>query len=182
MEDVEMEKELIVALGVKDFLDAFGGTGESVSPKLAMKVSQHNFNLRRPTASSRDKIVLEVLQRIQSDTQKIASKEREGAWQRGWKENLDAYTESKNPSSLTPRFMRKGFPIRWQGRFYYSEDPNFEVNFNEVLRTYVFSLFKQRGISEIHEFGAGTGWNLLQAWDFFDRDSALVLRGSDFVE
>lgn len=177
-----MKSESIKHLGAADFLEAFGGRGETISPKFARKVSEHNFKLLRPTEQNRDEILLEVLKRIQTDTQKIASKNREGEWQRGWNENLEAYRQSKDPKSLTPLFMRKGLPIRWQGKFYFSEDPNFEVNFNEVLRAYVFSIFKDREIFEIHEFGAGTGWNLLQAWDFFDRDSSLILRGSDFVD
>lgn len=178
-----MKSDQIFSLAPEDFLQAFGWeAGEHISPKFANKFLEHNFTLFRLSQQDRDYILLEVLKRIKLDTQKIASEERTGDWERGWQENFEAYLQSKSSSALTPRFMRKGLPIRWQGEFYRTEDPNFEVHFNELLRTYIFSMFQQRGISEIHEFGAGTGWNLLQAWEFFDQSNGLILRGSDFVD
>ena len=76
-----MGTESKFALGVSDFLEAFGGVGETISPKFARKVSEHNFRLLRPTEQNRDEILLEVLRRrIQTDTQKIASKNLEALW------------------------------------------------------------------------------------------------------
>lgn len=114
-----MKIEPIFPLAPYTFLKAFGReAGECISPKFAKTVFEHHFNLLRLTRQDRDDILLNVLKRIKVDTQIIASEEREGDWERGWRENFDAYSQSKSPSALTPRFMRQGLPIRWQGEFY----------------------------------------------------------------
>jgi len=38
-------------------------------------------------------------------------------WERGWKQNLDAYMASRDPDDLMPMYIRPALPLRCNGHF-----------------------------------------------------------------
>lgn len=167
-------------LSEDDIKKSLGDPGP-LRPLVKRVIKDTNLKLRVLSREERDHVVLEVLRRIREDRQLVGAPSRTEAWSQGWAENLKEFQDRKSDEALVPKFMRANQPIRWQKEFYVPEDTRFEENFAEILRAYVFELFVDEGINEIHEFGAGTGWNLLRGWNLLDRPPALKLFGSDFV-
>lgn len=126
----------------------------------------------------RDHTILEVVKRISADTQKIASTERRDVWERGWREALQDYVGSGySEEALVPRFIRPNQPVRLNGQYVVPSNPRFELEFVRVLRAWMFREFFAQA-TEVHEFGCGTGFNLLALSEIFP-DKTLF--GSDFV-
>ena len=123
-------------------------------------------------------LILEVLKRTDEDQQQVGSIDRNEVWERGWKENLNSFLESGNdPSTLVPKFIRPNRPLRLKGKFIKGNDPWLELNFYKILRRWICNKFF-RDISSVYEFGAGTGFNLLDFADLFPNKKYI---GTDFV-
>lgn len=141
-------------------------------------IDTYNFATKEVTGIERDALIVRIIDKIRMDKQKIASPERLKAWEEGWAENLNLYIESNgDQTSLVPKFIRAGEPIRWFGRYHISEDANFELNYISVLRSYLIETYFSK-VQSIYEFGAGTGFNLLH---FAKLKPELNLVGTDFV-
>ncbi len=123
-------------------------------------------------------MIVEVLKRIDADSQKIASVERRDVWERGWREAFNEYVRSgHSEEALVPRFIRPNQPVRLNGEYVLPRNPKFELEFVRMLREWMFrEYFALAG--EVHEFGCGTGFNLLALSEIFP-DKPLY--GSDFV-
>lgn len=177
-----MEKnndKLVLTAG--DFEQAFGYELDSLTK---CEVNQHDFTLQRVVGAPRDQLIIEIIEKIRRDSQIVGAPEREAVWESGWRENLVAYAENPDSAQLLPKFLRPGKTVRWQGAFYSPADPNFEINFTRVLRSFVFGQIGKMidGEINLYEFGAGTGWGLLHAHEWFQQaDRAHKLFGSDFA-
>ena len=139
-------------------------------------IEKTDLQLRPPSAGEREFILLSVLKKIREDRQVVGDPARADVWNKGWEENLEDFKQNSSTRALVPKFMRAKQPIRWNKEFYYPRDDRFEENFADILRTFTFEKFANEGIDEIHEVGAGTGWNLLRAWEILKKPSTLQLR------
>lgn len=158
-------------LSQNDFASAFCGPGEVLHQAVAKLVDRLDFGLIEPTPSQKDSILLGILKKISEDAQVVGAPYRTEEWDKGWGENLDLFRGDQTLPSLVPRFVREGRPVRWQGKFYFPSSPNFEANFIKILRLHILSIFQAADIFEIHEFGAGTGWNLVDLWEFYSSNA-----------
>jgi hypothetical protein len=80
--------------------------------------------------------------------------------------------------ALIPKFIRPGQPVRLKRSFVFPNNPDFELRFVEVVRSWIFEEFFAP-FDNIYEFGCGTGFNLVPlAQRFPDKN----LFGSDFVQ
>jgi hypothetical protein len=172
-------KEFNLNFDKYDFAKSFDSDVEKFSSELNQTIQNLNFNYRMPTLEENESLVLEVLKKIKSDKQIIGAKERDNVWFKGWDENLQMYRESGfDESSLTPKFVRPGNPVRLNKKFVFPEDDNFELNYIEVYRQwYIENYFKD--VENVYEFGCGTGFNLLHVNRVFPEKK---LFGSDFVQ
>lgn len=128
--------------------------------------------------AERDRAIVDVLKRIDADTQKIASVERRDVWERGWREAFDEYVSSgHSEEALVPRFIRPNQPVRLNGEYVVPSNPKFELDFVRMLREWMFREYFAQ-VPEVHEFGCGTGFNLIALSEIFP-DKTLC--GSDFV-
>ena len=143
-----------------------------------------NYNLcfKRPDARQRDDILKSVIEKIDADTQIVGSPERIDVWEKGWLESLSLYRQNRNlPSNgdaLIPKFIRPNQAVRLNGDFAIPLVEHFESKMVAAIREIVFSHYFAE-VSEFHEFGAGTGHNLL---DYCKRFPEVKCFGSDFVE
>ena len=163
----------------KDFAKSFGVDESTFSTKLIKEINKLNFHFREPTKKEYDKLLLEILKKIETDKQIIGADEREKVWFDGWDENLKMFKESNyDEDSLTPKFVRPGNPIRLNQGYVFPEDENFELNFIKIYRLWFLEKYFS-SVDNIYEFGCGTGFNLLAAISIFPEKK---LFGSDFVQ
>ncbi len=82
-------------------------------------------------------------------------------WEDGWAENLHAFKQSGDITSLRPKYIRGHQPLRLNGKFVIAEDPDAEMDW---YRQFFEQLAEQwlEPYENIWEFGFGSGHNL--AW------------------
>jgi len=161
-----------------DFADIFGVDQKSFSSETLKLIESLNFRYRTIQNDELETLLLTILKRIDNDKQIVGAPERKKQWEDGWKENLSAFKESGfSEDALVPKFIRQGQPLRLKQSYIFAEDPNFELNFIRVLRSWFATTFFA-SIDNIYEFGCGTGFNLLAISDIFPDKNYF---GSDFV-
>lgn len=109
--------------------------------------------MRKIEGAERDAVILDIIRRLENDTQRIADPEREQVWESGW-------AEAAATGDPVPKYVRADRPVRWQGALYHQDDELNELDFiRRVQRTIGEWL---SGVATVAEFGCGTGWNLLE--------------------
>lgn len=165
-------------LGPDGFAACFGVRTGELPARCKALVAQYDLSYTTLQGEDRDRVILDVLRRLEADTQKIGAAERTGVWERGWRETLNEYVRSDYaPSALVPKFIRPNQAVRLNRQFILPADSNFELRFVEVLREWLFPKFFSE-FDQVHEFGSGTGFNLVTLASIFPEKR---LFGSDFV-
>jgi SAM-dependent methyltransferase len=101
-----------------------------------------------------------VLQRIESPELTVAGeKGARSRWDKGWRENLADFKRTHDLARLTPKYVRRGLPLRLDGEYVIPSDNDFELNWFGILRTWLFRKYL-RDVDYVYEFGCGTGYNL----------------------
>ena len=174
-----MQNTMSPCVSVEDFAQSFGTTVDEIPDDCRELISTANFQYSILQGSERDNVILEVLKKIESDTQVIGATERKGVWEKGWQENLDAFVESGcDLKELVPKFVRAGQVIRLNGNYVVPENKNFELDYYRILRRWLFRKFLSP-YKNIYEFGCGTGFNLVEMASIYPEK---VLHGLDFVQ
>lgn len=156
----------------------FGIAAEQLPRSCRSLLAAHDFSYKVLEGSERDTLILEILRRIDGDSQKIGAAERKNVWEAGWRESLNAFVASNfDAAKLVPKFIRPQQVVRLNRQFVEPADPQFELHFVELLREWMFREFFA-DVGAIHEFGCGTGFNLLALAKIFPKKR---LYGSDFV-
>lgn len=169
-----LERRLTAA----DFALAFGVSPERLPRECVELIDRTDLRYRVLDGAARDSTILEVLKRLEADTQKIASVERRDVWERGWRDALEEYVRSGySEDALVPRFIRPNQAVRLKGNYVLPANPRLELEFVRVLRAWMFREYFSE-LAQVHEFGCGTGFNLLALSKVFP-DKTLF--GSDFV-
>jgi SAM-dependent methyltransferase len=167
-------------LGIEDFGVILDEDPSYFSEHTKSIINAENFRYRLIQGDELEQLVLRILGRIESDTQIVGAPDRTEAWSRGWGENLKEFSSMSefSPSALIPKFIRPGQPLRLFSNYIAAEDPWFELNFIRVLRSYLAHKFLH-DCPDIHEFGCGTGFNLVDIAGIFPEKRYF---GSDFVK
>jgi len=174
-----MSKEIITEINLEQFASSFGVHPEHIEQSTADLITETNLRSRVIQGAELESLILQILRRIESDSQIVGAPDRRQKWQKGWKENLDELRSSGEAElSLVPKFIRPGVPIRWMQRYLMPEDPSFELNYVTILRNW-FATQYFSDVENIYEFGCGTGFNLLGISKLFPGKN---LYGSAFVE
>jgi len=167
-----------LTVSVEDFARSFGTTLDDISIECRDLIARIDFTYRVIEGLERDQLILTILKRIDADQQKIAADERQEIWNKGWAENLQSFVDSGfNLDSLTPKFIRPGQPIRFNGRFIMPTNPNFERDYFIVFRTWLFRKYFA-DVESIYDFGCGSGFNLIALAQMYPKKK---LHGLDFV-
>tara|TARA_Y100000816_G_C26080794_1_gene569609 strand:+ start:148 stop:1086 length:939 start_codon:yes stop_codon:yes gene_type:complete len=166
-------------VSVSDFANHFGTSKNDFDDEIKKMINEIDFSYYELSESENLKTILEILKRIESDEQKIASKERENVWQKGWNENYTEFIKSNyNLDTLIPKFIRPNQLIRLNRRFIKPANNLFEFDFFRVFRYWLFSKYFSE-FDSIYEFGCGTGMNLVELSKLYPEKK---LYGSDFVK
>lgn len=169
----------MATLDTAGFAELFGIDAREIKDNTKSLIQRYDFSYREIVGDERDKLILDVLKRIDRDQQIIGAGERKEVWFKGWDANLQEFLSTDFAlEALIPKFIRPGQPVRLRRLFVFPNNPDFELRFVEVVRSWIFEEFFAP-LDNIYEFGCGTGFNLVPlAQRFPDKK----LFGSDFVQ
>jgi hypothetical protein len=137
------------------------GVPEDQIPSEAWQlINALDFSYSILDAAARDDMVLAILKKLHSTTP-VSGKDRIGAWEERWSENLRAFAESGYAvEQLLPYYYRRGKAVmRLFGQYVLPTDPWFESNVLAVLRMWIAGTFL-RQVEHVYEFGCGPAHNL----------------------
>lgn len=147
-------------LTVSDFARSFGTDVADIPDDCRELISRTDFRYKVLAGKERDRVILDVLRKIESDHQIIGAPERQTTWEKGWEENLQDFVESGyDLGRLVPKFIRPNQAIRFNQDYIIPTNPNFELDYLSVFRLWLFKKYLKE-FDNIYEFGCGTGFNL----------------------
>lgn len=165
-------------LTLEDFARLFGTTIDDIPDDCRELIAKTDFRYRKLSANERDKVLLDVIKKIESDQQIIGAEERQGVWAKGWAENLEDFIKSGyDLNKLIPKFIRPNQVIRLNRNYIMPANPNFELDYFSVFRLWLFKNYLKE-FESIYEFGCGTGFNLTVLAQLYPKKK---LHGLDFV-
>jgi transketolase len=148
-------------LTLDDFARLFGTTIDDIPDDCRGLIAKTDFRYRKLSANERDKVLLDVLKKIDSGQLTVAGKEKKVTWEKGWSENLQNFLEKNyDINKLTPNYYRPSQVLRIYRNYAITFDPNFEFNFFKVFRLWLFRKYLEDSES-VYEFGCGPGHNLV---------------------
>ena len=161
-----------------DFIESFGAEKNSMPKECIDLIAQKDFSYEILEGDEKEKVILEVIKRLETDKQIIGAKERQDVWNNGWGENLQDFIDSGyDLKKLIPKFIRPNQPIRLNGNYIVSPNHTFELDYFKVLRLWVFKKYL-KDVDSVYEFGCGTGFNLVELARLYPQKK---LHGLDFV-
>lgn len=154
-------------LTAKSFAEMFGVRENDLPFLVKEAIKKINFNYQIVEGKEYDRAILKVIKTLDSKTFKISGPHRLNDWEKGWEENLQAFTRSSyDLNQLIPKFVKEGAYIRFQGNFIEPQSDSFETDFVTVMRYYLYDKY-YKNLDTLYEFGAGTGLNLIAASEMF---------------
>lgn len=148
-------------LDLPAFARLLGVPEQEFSEEIRTFIEKTDFGYQGVEGEERDRLLLHILNTIDSGTLSVSGPGKQVNWERGWSENLQEFEKSgHNTETLLPKFVRKGQVVRLQGEFILPSNPDFETAMVTVLRDVLFRRYFA-GVRRIAEFGCGTGLNLL---------------------
>jgi len=163
---------------LEDFARFFGTTVEDIPRDCRELIAKTDFRYRILLGEERDKVLLDVLRKIESDRQIVGANERQVTWEKGWAENLQDFIKSGyDLNKLVPKFIRPDQAIRLNRNYVMPSNPSFELDYFSVFRLWLFKKYLKE-FESIYEFGCGTGFNLAVLAQLYPEKK---LHGLDFV-
>ena len=170
--------EKVYQVTLEDFARSFGTTVEDIPDDCRELIAKTDFRYKILIGEERDKVILDALERIESDRQVIGAPERQDVWQKGWEENLQDFIKSGyDLNKLVPKFIRPNQAMRLNRNYIVPSNPNFELDYFSVFRLWLFRKYL-KDFESIYEFGCGTGFNLAILAQLYPEKK---LHGLDFV-
>jgi len=168
---------------LEDVAGNFGCAATEFSERFISFYNSVDMTYESIDGTEYDNLLLEMLKKIESDSQVIGAPERTGVWLAGWQENLDDFRSLKSREALVPRFIRPNKVIRYKKSFIKPSNPYFERDFARLVQIYMYDNFiKGEEVSNVYEFGCGSSFNLMSLYDLTQEDDLQVtFYGSDFV-
>lgn len=142
-------------------------------------IQKNNFHYRIPTGKERESYLLNAIKRVDSGELTKSGHQKQAIWEKGWSENLQAFTSTGDIKELIPKFVRTDSPVRLSGKGYIiPQNSNFETAFVTVLRFLVFRKYLIN-VDSVFEFGCGTGLNLVALAKLYPKKK---LHGLDWTQ
>ena len=148
----------------------------SASNWLRVEFGKLDLTFRHLTSLERDQSLIQIVNALLSASPK-AGAHRQSDWESGWGQNLQDLKQSSDESKIIPKYFGKYNLVRWRQEIVAPVHKNLEYQmFGFILDWISDELLGD--FSDIYEFGAGTGGNLLR---FRKRHDATTLWGLDWV-
>lgn len=154
------ERHLVSKLTVGDFARLFGTSINEVESHCGNLIEDGEFRYEILTGEIRDRLILQALDKIFAPDLPKAGERRQGDWELGWRENLEAFVASDGDiSELIPKYFKKNVPARLDLQYIQPLSPNFVFEYTHVYRTWIFKKFLS-DMDNIYEFGCGPAYHL----------------------
>jgi len=169
----------IYDLTVGEFSKFFGINNEEMPPECVEIINKHDFRYTCCSKIERDRIILNFVKKMDNKIYSLSGKYQEERWEKGWGENLKNFVENDfDTKFLIPKYNKQSSYIVLKGDYVKPVDLNFEINFIELIRAFVFYRYL-KDQNSIHEFGCGSAYNLV-AFSEIDPDKQYY--GYDWVQ
>ena len=154
------ESNNVLNLSLSDLADLYGATESEITEYCSEMISEIDFRYTPVVGEARDKLILDIFKRIDSECVPVAGKERQPDWEKGWNENLTEFIESGyDIAKLVPKYFKKHVPVRLNRNFVLPVDKNFVLNETQVFRNWLFRKYFA-DVAAIYEFGCGPATHL----------------------
>lgn len=148
------------SLTLEDFARLFGTNADDIPENCRQLMAGMNLRYTPLSAAETEKTILQSLKTIESGSLSRVGADRKSVWENGWSENLrDFIASDYDLNKLLPKFVKKS-EMRLIDRYVMPASPDFETSLVTILRCYLFGKYFA-DVSEIYEFGCGTGLNLV---------------------
>ena len=157
----------------------FGARKEDVAKVMGGVLDGASLGYRDIVGERRDVVMLDVLNVINGTHYPVSGQHRQPDWEKGWRENLDEFIGSGfDPARLRPKYFDQKRPCRLRGAYVEGEDVHFVYAVTDIFRRWIFSKWFS-AVSSVHEFGCGTGHNLVVMSELFPE---IKLYGYDWAK
>lgn len=158
--DAVHSQKNLAEVTIEDFARLFGTTADDIANSCKELINTMNFRYERLSSTERDKLILNILKRIDSTNLGVSGEERKPEWERGWTENLHDFVDSGyDISKLVPKYFKKNVPVRLNREYVMPVDPDFVLNCTKVFRNWIFNKYL-KDVDSIYEFGCGPATHL----------------------
>ena len=148
-------------LMITDFVGALGTTTERIPASVQRLIATYDFRYQCLSEPERDQVILGVLKRIESGELSKVGEHRKEVWEKGWEENLDAFSSKDFAlETLVPRFIRPEPTVRLKQNYVRALNPRCEFFFHDIVRRWLFTEY-MAGSDAVYEFGSGSAYNLV---------------------
>lgn len=148
----------------------------SASKWLEKEFAKLDFSYHSLTSVEREESLIKTVSALLSDLP-TAGVHRQNDWESGWGQNLEELEQSSDETSIIPRYFNKFNLVRWQQELIAPVHKNMEHHMLGFILDWISDEFLS-DCSNIYEFGAGTGHNLLR---FRKRNDSATLWGLDWA-
>tara|TARA_A100000164_G_scaffold172358_1_gene153118 strand:+ start:5705 stop:6631 length:927 start_codon:yes stop_codon:yes gene_type:complete len=166
-------------LTAKDLAKMLGTEVENLGTNCLEFFNSTDLAYQELNGDSEKKFILDILKKMEKDTQIIGAEGRRQVWFEGWQENLLDFKQNRNKTSITPKFIRPNNIVRINGKFCSPRNEFFEKDFAKIIQLHLYDKLITDDIDEVHEFGCGSGFNLVNLSEI---NKKVKLHGSDFVK
>lgn len=140
--------------------ELFGASEKEILTYCGDQTEKVNLDYTFFNSHDRDRLILDILKRIDSGDLPRAGSARKGSWESGWEENLNDLIETRyDLRTLYPKYFKKKVPARLNREFIIPANEDFILNMSILFRNFCVNKFLA-DFDTIYEFGCGTGWHL----------------------
>ena len=161
-----------------DLSSWLGLDGSEMLDDLLERFTEADLSYSDLVPDEHDATVLQTLLELDRDQFARSGPERQCVWELAWGERLRAYEQEGDVHQLTPVYFTANPLLRLKGRYVRPSRPSVQSEFSALFRE---GLFRKHlaSVDHVFEFGAGSGFNLMQLRSLFPRHR---LTGLDWSE
>ena len=148
----------------------------SASNWLQSEFRKLDFTFHSLTSFERDESLIQTMNALLS-TLPTAGVHRQNDWESGWGQNLEDLERKSDETAIIPKYFSKFKLVRWRQELVAPVHKNMEHQMLGFILDWISDEFLG-DFSNIYEFGAGTGHNLLR---FRKRHDSTILWGLDWA-
>ena len=149
----------------------------SASKWLQNEFRKLDFTFHSLTSVDRDESLIQTVNALLSALP-TAGVHRQNDWESGWGQNLEDLERNSDETAIIPKYFSKFNLVRWRQELVAPVHKNMEQQMLGFILDWISDEFL-RDFSNIYEFGAGTGHNLLR---FRKRHDSTTLWGLDWAK
>ena len=131
--------ETIKTLSLGELASLFGADLKEIEAFCDKLLKKNTLQYQAYSSDERDQCLLKILNMIDSTDTAAAGENRHAEWEKGWRENLEAFIQGRyNLNALIPKYYKKRVPFRLNGEIVkpISEDLVYYVT--HLFRTWLF--------------------------------------------